>query len=86
MLAYLAGVTKGPVQKVEILINIITVTFDMNQPTQASWQELLATPVDWLLPGLSLVCGLACRIQCCRFWAHCHSNQARACLLKCRVP
>ena len=35
MLAYLAGVTKGPVQKVEILINIITVTFDMNQPTQA---------------------------------------------------
>jgi len=34
MLTYLAGVTKGPVQKVEILINIITVTFDMNQPTQ----------------------------------------------------
>ena len=39
MLTYLAGVTKGPVQKVEILINIITVTFDMNQPTQASWQN-----------------------------------------------
>ena len=34
MLTYLAGVTKGPVQKVEILINVITVTFDMNQPTQ----------------------------------------------------
>jgi translation initiation factor 3 subunit C len=36
MLTYLAGVAKGPVQKVEVLINIITVTFDMNQPTQAS--------------------------------------------------
>ena len=35
MLSFLSGVTKGPVQKVEILINIITVTFDMNQPTQA---------------------------------------------------
>lgn len=39
MLAYLAGVTKGPVQKVEILINIITVTFDMNQPTQARFRS-----------------------------------------------
>ena len=34
MLTYLSGVTKGPVQKLEVLINIITVTFDMNQPTQ----------------------------------------------------
>lgn len=34
MLSYLSGVAKGPVQKVEVLINIITVTFDMNQPTQ----------------------------------------------------
>lgn len=34
MLTYLSGVTKGPVQKVEVMINIITVTFDMNQPTQ----------------------------------------------------
>ena len=36
MLTYLSGVTKGPVQKAEVLINIITVTFDMNQPTQVN--------------------------------------------------
>lgn len=36
MLTYLSSVAKGPVQKAEVLINTITVTFDMNQPTQAS--------------------------------------------------
>ncbi|PSC74602.1 Eukaryotic translation initiation factor 3 subunit C [Micractinium conductrix] len=51
MLTYLAGVTKGPVQKVEILINVITVTFDMNQPTQnamtvPNWNRCAQTMFD----------------------------------------
>ena len=44
MLTYLSGVTKGPVQKLEVLINVITVTFDMNQPTQVSLAELCRLP------------------------------------------
>lgn len=40
MLTYLSGVAKGPVQRVEVLINVITVTFDMNQPTQVREQWL----------------------------------------------
>ncbi|KAL4433586.1 hypothetical protein ABPG75_000027 [Micractinium tetrahymenae] len=51
MLTYLAAVTKGPVQKVEVLINIITVTFDMNQPTQSAmtvpnWNRCAQTMFD----------------------------------------
>lgn len=53
MLTYLSGVTQGPVQKVEILINIITVTFDMNQPTQASQEHACPEPTNALYP---LVC------------------------------
>lgn len=45
MLTYLSGVTKGPVQKLEVLINVITVTFDMNQPTQV--KPALCSLLPW---------------------------------------
>jgi hypothetical protein len=53
MLSYLSAVAKGPVQKVELLINIITVTFDMNQPTQASSAVPLAS--TWRLCAWGVV-------------------------------
>ncbi|KAL4854001.1 Eukaryotic translation initiation factor 3 subunit C [Chlorella vulgaris] len=56
MLTYLAGVTRGPVQKVEVLINVITVTFDMNQPTQSAmsvpnWNRCAQTMFDIMVWG-----------------------------------
>ena len=60
MLTYLAGVTKGPVQKVEVLINIITVTFDMNQPTQASTQH-----ISRRVAASGICCGSGLKCTCC---------------------
>ncbi|KAI7845552.1 hypothetical protein COHA_000843 [Chlorella ohadii] len=57
MLTYLSGVTKGPVQKLEVLINVITVTFDMNQPTQnamtvPNWNRCAQTMFDIMVSVL----------------------------------
>lgn len=35
MLSYLAGVARGPAQRMEVLVHLLTVIFDMNQPTVA---------------------------------------------------
>jgi translation initiation factor 3 subunit C len=53
MLSHLATVARGPVQRTEVLINIVTVTFDMNQPTVASmstvnWNRCAATMFEVL--------------------------------------
>lgn len=49
MLAHLAAVARGPVQKVDVLINMITVIFDMNQPTVTP----MSTP-NWNRCGATL--------------------------------
>ena len=48
MLAYLSGVARGPAQRLEVLVHLITVIFDMNQPTLApmstpNWKRCAAT-------------------------------------------
>lgn len=48
MLSYLAGVARGPAQKLQVLVHLITVTFDMNQPlaapmTVVNWKRCMAT-------------------------------------------
>lgn len=66
MLTYLAGVTKGPVQKLEVLINVITVTFDMNQPTQVGlWVS--SRPGGGRIPATCIECTSHARVlvQCC---------------------
>lgn len=53
MLSHLATVARGPVQRTEVLMNIVTVTFDMNQPTVApmstvNWNRCAATMFEVL--------------------------------------
>ena len=48
MLAYLSGVARGPAQRLEVLVHLITVIFDMNQPTTGpmttpNWKRCAAT-------------------------------------------
>lgn len=51
MLGYLAGVAKGPAQRLEVLVHLLTVLFDMNQPiaaamTTPNWKRCAATLFD----------------------------------------
>ena len=48
MLAYLSGVARGPAQRLEVLVHLITVIFDMNHPTTGpmttpNWKRCAAT-------------------------------------------
>lgn len=51
MLAYLSGVAKGPAQKIEVLVHLVTVVFDMNQPLTApmtvpNWKRCMASSFE----------------------------------------
>lgn len=51
MLVYLSGVARGPAQRVEVLVHLLTVIFDMNQPTLSpmttvNWKRCASTLMD----------------------------------------
>lgn len=51
MLTYLSGVARGPAQRVEVLVHLLTVVFDMNQPTTSpmttsNWKKCASTLMD----------------------------------------
>ncbi|KFM24795.1 Eukaryotic translation initiation factor 3 subunit C [Auxenochlorella protothecoides] len=53
MLAHLAGLARGPAQRLQVLVASLTVVFDMNRPTQAAmtpgnWARCAATLFDIL--------------------------------------